>query len=346
MPSHHATRAGRSVRRTPRVEALESRIALSLLIGAEGTASFPSDHDHDHDHEVEVGPQPESADARGAGPQIRLDLVALHEFGHALGLPHNDSTAPGSIMNAYYNANYNLANFSSDAAVTTLKANYTNLGYGWKNSLDGNAGNNTVDLTYSFVQDGARMDKGSSSLLSAFNALFPGKDWKKVLGDELKRWGTATSKFTFTERTETAVYASGVTGAIQNDPRFGDIRIGGHSFDNAGKVLAHTYYPPPTNSGTISGDAHFDVAENWVLPAGATAASQLTTGSTAITGTASSGSSFGHHAAIVDAAIADRAGSILDGLILNVVLPEASAADTDTLASFLTTKSKARKALA
>src|SRR5688572_25905202 len=52
-------------------------------------------------------------------PAIRLDLVALHEFGHSLGLPHEE-TAAVSIMDAYYNPNYDPANLYNDVAAQTL----------------------------------------------------------------------------------------------------------------------------------------------------------------------------------------------------------------------------------
>jgi subtilisin-like proprotein convertase family protein len=48
----------------------------------------------------------------------------------------------------------------------------------------------------------------------------------------------------------------------------GHIRIGAHTIDGASSVLAHAYYPPP-NGTTISGDLHFDVAENWTCTPGA-----------------------------------------------------------------------------
>ena len=44
----------------------------------------------------------------------------------------------------------------------------------------------------------------------------------------------------------------------------GHIRIGGHSFDGAGSVLAHGFFPP-VNGVTAAGDIHFDIAETWVL---------------------------------------------------------------------------------
>ena len=55
-------------------------------------------------------------------------------------------------------------------------------------------------------------------------------------------------------------------------PTSADIRIrfvtgdhgDGSSFDGAGNVLAHAFYPPP-NSGALAGDAHFDDAETWTI---------------------------------------------------------------------------------
>lgn len=37
----------------------------------------------------------------------------------------------------------------------------------------------------------------------------------------------------------------------------------GYAFDGPGGILAHTFYPPPTNPEPIAGDMHLDGSENW-----------------------------------------------------------------------------------
>lgn len=202
-------------------------------------------------------------------PAIRLDLVTLHELGHAMGLAHTNNN--GSIMDPYYNANYNLNNFASDPAVTTFRNLFSNVDTSsWKNSLDASPNNGRVDITYSYMPDGSKAEQNKGSqLFSKFNAIFGSASvWQNVIANEFNRWaGVSNGKVAFSQVSDNGA-TFGATGAAQNDSRFGDIRIGAHRFDGSGKTLAHTYYPPP-NGGTGAGDMHYDFAEDWVLASGA-----------------------------------------------------------------------------
>lgn len=209
-------------------------------------------------------------------PEIRMDLVALHELGHSLGLDHENTSAV-SIMDPYYNAGYNLANLYSDPASVQLRALYGSSNSGpWKDSADASPGNGVVNVTYSFMYDGTRLDnRKANNIFSTFDSKFGAGMWQKVFVDQVNRWAAVSNgKLAFNaydgalglEPQGNATLSFNTSGKAQNDSRFGDIRIGTHAFDGAGKVLAHAYLPGYGN--TADGDLHLDSAENWIVPAG------------------------------------------------------------------------------
>ena len=57
--------------------------------------------------------------------------------------------------------------------------------------------------------------------------------------------------------------ALGVSGNLQSDSRFGDIRIGGYAM--TGNILAFAYLPPPANGGTSAGDIFFNTTLSWQI---------------------------------------------------------------------------------
>ena len=52
-------------------------------------------------------------------------------------------------------------------------------------------------------------------------------------------------------------------GDQQDDPRFGDIRIGAIPLGSG--ILAETFLPPPANGGTDAGDIIFNSSINWQI---------------------------------------------------------------------------------
>jgi hypothetical protein len=111
---------------------------------------------------------------------------------------------------------------------------------GWAGPSHGAA-----DLKYAFVHVTEKLpaDATEAEIVRAFN------EWAKYA----KLTFTSTSNAT-DNRTIAVLFASGAHGDA-------------YPFDGPGGVLAHTFYPVPSNPEPIAGDMHFDNDESWNIGA-------------------------------------------------------------------------------
>ena len=106
-------------------------------------------------------------------------------------------------------------------------------------------GHGAADLNYSFVHVTEKLpaDSTEAEITRALN------EWAKYVMLTFVQTGNSTA-----DRTIAILFASGEHGD-------------GYPFDGPGGVLAHTFYPVPTNPEPIAGDMHFDDAESWKIGA-------------------------------------------------------------------------------
>jgi hypothetical protein len=116
-------------------------------------------------------------------------------------------------------------------------------------------------ITYSFVPDGTSIGGVPSNLQQTLNASFATADWKAQFAKAASAW-QKVANVNFTLKTDSGD-PLGVSGNMQNDSRFGDIRIGGYPM--SGSILAFAYLPPPANGGTSAGDIFFNTNIAWQI---------------------------------------------------------------------------------
>lgn len=120
----------------------------------------------------------------------------------------------------------------------------TAFGIGWANP---------TLLSLSFPADGTAIVGHESRLQEAFDAQGL-TDWQRTILTAFQSWA-AHANLDFGIRLDEG-QAFGTPGLEQGDPRFGDIRIGGH--DMSDEVLAVAIPPDPSFSGTWAGDILFN----------------------------------------------------------------------------------------
>ncbi|MGO9922667.1 MAG: matrixin family metalloprotease [Isosphaeraceae bacterium] len=116
-------------------------------------------------------------------------------------------------------------------------------------------------ITYSFMPDGTSVGGTPSALFKTMNANYPTATWQQQFEQAAALWEGATN--VNLALVSDGGQAVGVSGDQQDDPRFGDIRIG--AIPLASGVLAETFLPPPANGGTDAGDILFNSNLNWQI---------------------------------------------------------------------------------
>ncbi|MGP0069351.1 MAG: matrixin family metalloprotease, partial [Isosphaeraceae bacterium] len=114
-------------------------------------------------------------------------------------------------------------------------------------------------ITYSFMPDGTSVGGVPSALFSTLNAVAPTATWEAQFEQAASLWETAAN-------VNLALVPDGgepvgTNGDQQDDPRFGDIRIGAIPLGSG--ILAETFLPPPANGGTDAGDILFNSQVAW-----------------------------------------------------------------------------------
>jgi len=119
-------------------------------------------------------------------------------------------------------------------------------------------------ITYSFMPDGTSVGGVSSALFSTLNANYPTATWEAQIEQAASLWeGATNANLALVSDGGEAV---GCSGDQQDDPRFGDIRIGAVPLGSG--ILAETFLPPPANGGTDAGDILLNSNVNWQINTG------------------------------------------------------------------------------
>jgi subtilisin-like proprotein convertase family protein len=145
---------------------------------------------------------------------------------------------------------------------SSIRSAYVLRGYKWGGGTDFSTSSSPQipggTVYWSYMPSGVNSEDGTPisaiSSLPTYSACF-----LTEIQNAFNAW-QAVSNIQFVQVTDAGVASDAPTGYV------GHIRIGAHAIDGASGVLAHGYYPPPValnNTSTISGDLHFDVAENW-----------------------------------------------------------------------------------
>ena len=105
-------------------------------------------------------------------------------------------------------------------------------------------------ITYSFMPDGTSVGGTPSALFQTMNAKFATATWEAAIEKAASVW-EAVANINLALVSDNGS-PEACNGDQQDDPRFGDIRIGAVNLGTGG--LGETFLPPPFNGGTVAGD--------------------------------------------------------------------------------------------
>jgi Matrixin len=116
-------------------------------------------------------------------------------------------------------------------------------------------------ITYSFMPDGTNVAGYQSNLFATLNAKYPTATWEQQIEVAATLWENVTGANL--SLMPDGGQPFGTQGNQQDDPRFGDIRIGAIPLPSG--LLAETFVPPPGNGGTAAGDIFLNSNVNWKI---------------------------------------------------------------------------------
>ncbi|SIO24396.1 Matrixin [Singulisphaera sp. GP187] len=118
-----------------------------------------------------------------------------------------------------------------------------------------------IRITYSFMPDGTSIGGVPSNLFQSLNAIAPTTTWQDQFRKAAAIWQQVAG-FNIVEVPDSGDPVGGV-GNQQNDPRYGDIRIGGTPMSMG--YLGYALLPPPINGGPDAGDIVMNTSQLWKI---------------------------------------------------------------------------------
>ena len=116
-------------------------------------------------------------------------------------------------------------------------------------------------ITYSFMPDGTSVGGTPSVLFQTLDAKFLHGDLGAAIEKAAAVW-QAVANINLSQVSDNGS-PEATNGDQQDDPRFGDIRIGMVNLGSG--VLGETFLPPPFNGGTDAGDMFLNSTASWQI---------------------------------------------------------------------------------